>query len=188
MEPMRKIGHIDTSGLLKQVQDNPHLWNRYDMRTRMFENSPHREVDDIWLRYRGFDEFDPDDPQAFAGPHISQWYGAYYELRDAETVIDSVMAGFPGAELGGVLITKIAPGKQVYRHTDAGYWHSEHYATKILILLQSAEGQLFNFDDKSYSGNAGDVFTFNNLIPHSVTNESEIDRISLILAIREAQP
>lgn len=186
MEPMRKIGHLDTSELLEQIQAMPELWDRYDMRTRLFENSPHRAVSDIWLRYRDFSEFDPDDPQAFAGPHVSHWYAAYHALPAASVIIDSIMAELPSAELGGVLITKIPPGKAVERHTDAGHWHSEYFKSKFLVLLQSAPGQLFNFDGKSYAGETGDVFKFDNLVYHSVTNDSDIDRISLILAIKEA--
>jgi len=178
--------NFDVTELTCQIESNPSLWNRYTMRTQLMPDSPHREVQDIWLRYRDWNEFDPENPGAFSDEHESVFYPAYYELPAAKGIIDAVMAKFPAhAKLGGCLITKIAPGKMVYPHSDAGAWHSEYYNRKILILLQSAPGQSFNFADEAHQGATGDCFAFDNSLVHSVTNDSGVDRISLILAIRD---
>jgi hypothetical protein len=73
----------------------------------------------------------------------------------------------------------------VYPHSDTGQWHPEFYNKKILILLQSAEGQSFNFENESHVGFSGEVFSFDNAPIHWVTNNSTVDRISLILAVRD---
>jgi quercetin dioxygenase-like cupin family protein len=177
---------LDISSLRNQLDEHPELWDEYDMRTRLYENSPHREVSDIWLRYRDWAEFDPNDPMSFADEHRSIFYPAYFELWEVADVIAKVMWKFkPGAKLGGCLITKIPPGKQVYPHSDSGSWHSEYYNRKVLVLLQSAPGQSFNFRDEKYEGKTGEVFIFDNNPVHSVVNNSEVDRISLILAVRD---
>lgn len=177
---------FNVSELVDQIEANPSLWDRYTMRTALLENSPHREVSDIWLRYRDWSEFDKDNPQSFSDEHVSQFYAAYYELPAVQEIVLSVMEKMPEyAELGGCLITKIPAGKQVYPHSDAGAWHSKYYARKVLILLKSAPGQSFNFGDESHEGEAGDVFFFDNRPIHSVVNNSDTDRISLILAIRD---
>lgn len=177
---------VDVSALMEQITANPSLWDRYTMRTALLEDSPHREVSDIWLRYRDWSEFDHDNPQAFSDQHISQFYAAYYELPAVKAIIDAVMNTMPAhAKLGGCLITKIPAGNRVYPHSDAGAWHSEYYNRKVLVLLQSAPGQTFNFDNESHEGEAGEVFYFDNQVTHSVTNHSDCDRISLILAIRD---
>lgn len=177
---------VEVDGLNEKIKQHPELWNRYTIRTKLYKNSPHREVDDIWIRYRDISEFDPENPQAFAGEHLSMWYAAYYYLQpEIDSVLRSVMNNFPNSTLGGVLITRIPPGKQVYRHSDAGFWHSEYYKTKVLVLLESAPGQTFSFENKSYAGVKGEVFKFNNLVDHWVENNSDVDRVSLILAVRE---
>ena len=175
---------IPVAKLNKQIAEHPELWNLFDMRTRAAD-SPHREVDDIWLRYRSWDEFDQNDPSAFANEHRSVFYPAYYQLPAMDWILARLVKQLGELELGGILITRIAPGKQVYPHSDAGSWHAEFYTEKILVLLSSAPGQQFCFENgESHEGEAGEVFTFDNRPVHWVTNHSDHDRVSLIFAIR----
>ncbi len=176
---------LDVVSLADELKDHPELWDANEMRTRMFPDSPHREVNDIWLRYNSWDNFDSENPQAFANEHESVWYPAALSLPSFHHVLVELLSNLPDVEVGGILITKIPPGKQVYKHSDAGYWHSECYDTKVLVLIESAPGQSFNYDGESYEGKNGEVFFFNNLVPHWVVNESDTDRISLILAVRK---
>lgn len=177
MEKTELTFKVDSA--IQELELHPELWNQYRMRTES-ENSPHREVDDIWLRYK-----DPRLPIDQQKPHDSVWYNSIRQLPAIRTIIEKIMLAMPkGAELGGALITKIAPECQVYPHSDAGTWHSEYYNSKVLVLLQSAPGQSFNFTDESHEGVAGEVFTFDNMPEHGVVNNSDIDRISLIIAIR----
>lgn len=177
---------VDVSEALKQLNDKPELWNQYDMRTRLYPDSPHREVSDIWLRYRDWSEFDPEHPEEFSNEHETVDYPALRELWEIDGIIAQVILQFSAkAKLGGCLITKIPPGKQCYPHSDKGSWHADYYNKKVLVLLQSAPGQSFNFEHERYEGEAGEVFVFDNHPVHSVTNNSDIDRISLILAIRD---
>lgn len=179
---------FDTQNALDELAENPDLWNQIDFRTKLYENSPHREVSDIILRYRDYAEFDADDAKHFSDKHESIWWDAIEKLPEVRKLIDSIMWQMPShAELGGVLITKIPAGKQVYPHSDAGHWHPEYYRKKVLVLLQSAKDQSFNFDGESHTGISGEVFEFDNLPVHWVINESPVDRISLILAIRDGQ-
>ncbi|MFA5921161.1 MAG: aspartyl/asparaginyl beta-hydroxylase domain-containing protein [Methylococcaceae bacterium] len=176
---------FDVSELVDQIEANPSLWDRYTMRTALLENSPHREVSDIWLRYRDWSEFDIDNPQSFSDEHISQFYAAYYELPAVQNIIAEVMRQMPeGTELGGALITRINPGCEVKPHEDHG-WHAEYYRDKFLVLLQSDHDQSFNFDGESHTGLAGDVFEFKNQAKHWVINSSNTPRISLIFACRK---
>jgi hypothetical protein len=187
-EHMVKLDYtVDVSEAVNQIEANPSLWDRYTMRTAS-PDSPHREVNDIWLRFRDYADFDPENPGMMCDEHESIFYSAYYELPAVQAIITQVMSNMPShAKLGGILITKIPPGKQVYEHSDAGRWHSEYYNNKALVLLQSAPGQSFNFGFEHHEGTDGEVFSFNNHPAHSVTNNSDIDRISLILAIRDIQ-
>ena len=171
--------------LISQLNDKPELWNRYEFRTKTYENSPHREVDDIILRYRDFSDFDAEHPERFSDEHDAQYYAAYHELPALEPLVKHIFTLLEGEELGGILITRIPAGKQVYPHSDAGAWHSEHHLCKALLLVQSAPKQSFCFEDEVHEGEAGDLFIFDNRPSHWVINDSDTDRVSLIIAIKQ---
>ncbi len=187
MSSMHRIGHVDVYGLRQEIDSHPELWNKHTMRTSMFANSPHREVNDIWLRYNAWENFNPDDPCAFANEHTSVNYPAWDLLPSAGMIINELLND--GDELGGCLITKIYPEKRVYPHSDAGAWHSTYYETKLLVLVQATYHQHFLFYNdngvtEDHIGVSGDIFEFDNHPVHEVVNNSHIDRISLIAAVR----
>ena len=175
---------VPVAELAHQLEMNPQLWNEHKLRTRTYEGSPHREVDDIWVRYRDPKEFDPENPQKFADKHESVWYDAYYKLPAIEWIVAQLVNHLGHFELGGVLITRIPPGKRVYPHSDAGSWHAEYYEDKVLVLVKSAPGQVFKFEGEEHEGEPGEVFVFDNHPVHEVINNSDEERISLIFAIK----
>jgi hypothetical protein len=185
MSYMQKImSGIKVDHLLAELNEHPELWNRYDFRTN-YQGSAHADVSDIVLRYRTFDEFDYENPTDFCNEHESVWYAAAHIIPSSKEVIENVASACGINQIGGCLITRIPAGKSVKPHTDKGYWHSEYYKDKILLLLKSSEGQSFNFEgDERHEGVAGDAFLFDNRVTHWVDNNSDIDRISLIIAGR----
>lgn len=175
---------IKVDDMINEINAIPQLWNKHTLRTQNAD-SPHREVSDIWLRYRDYAEFDENNPQNFANEHESVWYPAAYQLPAVREAIEKIAVLVDCDRLGGCLITKVPPGKQVYPHSDAGHWHSEYYLSKYLLLLQSAPQQTFEYHGEIHVGEAGDLFIFDNRPVHWVMNDSDVDRISLIMAIRQ---
>lgn len=170
--------------LLAEIEANPDLWNRYEHRTRLYNGSPHAEVDDIWIRYNAIENFDPLHPELFGEEHESVYYPESEQLPSLVPLLGNLCAITDTTKLGGVLITRIPAGKKVDWHNDGGRWHSEYYLNKYLLLLKSAPGQKFRFENEEHEGAAGDMFLFDNRFPHCVENNSDTDRISLILACR----
>ena len=111
---------FDVKPLLEELGEFPELWDRYTLRTTMFPNSPHRDVHDIWLRYRCWSEFNPDKPEDFANEHQSIWYSSAYMLRNNRQIVKDIFELVGGEQLGGALTTRIPAGKCVYPHSDAG--------------------------------------------------------------------
>ena len=175
---------IKVDHLLAELKDYPGLWNRYDFRTN-YEGSAHAQVSDIILRYRDFSDFEQDNPQDFASEHESEWYAAAYMMPGFKKTIEDIFSIVGGSELGGCLITKIPAGCEVKPHSDSGHWHSEHFLNKYLLLLESAPRQTFEFGDEVHEGEAGDLFLFDNRTTHAVYNRSDVDRLSLIIAVRQ---
>src|ERR1700733_1416664 len=115
-------------------------WNTHDARTND-QASPHREAQDIWLRYGSLS-----DPAVFNNqPFKADWYPYPELVAVCEPLVNAVYASVQGVELGGVLITRIPAGKQVYPHTDKG-WHATTYS-KYCVCIRANEQQSFCFQD-----------------------------------------
>lgn len=148
------------------------LWNRHDARTSS-PLSPHRELDDLWLRWAppGVDT---------SREHPLVWYPEIQErLPAAVELVVAALSHFGFTSLGAVLATRIPAGKQCYPHADGG-WHAENHQ-KFAIQIAADLSQEFCFHGESLRTVPGDVFWFDNAHEHWVTNPSGIDRITLIV-------
>lgn len=170
---------FDVEPLYAQLEANPHVWNAITLRTAP-KGSPHREVSDIWVRYNPIDNY-RGDIRAFNEEHTPEWYPVARELTEAQTLAES-LAMRMDSDIGAVLITKIRAGGQVYPHIDQG-WHARTFE-KYAIQVRGNAAQAFHFQDEVLSAEAGDLWWFDNSAPHWVTNDSDIDRITLIICLR----
>lgn len=175
-----KKSAFDVTALQDQLQGIE--WNSIKLRSE-HPQSPHREVDDIWVRYNPIENYNG-DMAAFNGEHEARWYPVAERLPEAKRISDALLADLGGTQLGFVLLTRIAPGKQVYPHVDQG-WHARHYE-KFCVCVKADEHQAFHFKDEELRTEDGDVFWFDNAYPHWVTNESNQERISMIVCIRRS--
>lgn len=179
------IQHIasgfDVSPLIRQLDDSPELWNKHKLRTDRY-NTPHNEVSDIWVRFNAWENFDGDAVKFTMHPHESSWYPCISKIPAAWSLARKVYRRVGGKKLGGILITRIPPGGEVKPHIDSG-WHAEHYE-KFAIQIKGNKDQAFCFAGESLSPLPGDLYTFNNSRLHWVRNDSDEERITLIMCIR----
>lgn len=175
---MIKSKAFDVSELLKEIESNPGLWNRH--RSRLVGYGPHSALSDIWVRYNDISNVGRD----FNGPHKSVWYPAAYEIPSVFPLIAGTLDLVHGKELGGVLITKIPPGEECKPHRDSG-WHAEYYNLKVAVQLKGNKDQAFHFETESLSALPGDVYVFQNQYTHWVTNPTDEERMTLIIAIKD---
>jgi uncharacterized cupin superfamily protein len=169
---------FDVSGIQAELANVE--WNQIKLRSE-HPDSPHREVDDIWVRYNPIENYHG-DMRAFNGPHFAQWYPIADQLPETKRIAEEAYAMLGGTQLGFVLITRIAPGKQCYSHIDQG-WHAETY-DKFCVQVKGTKDQVFNVDGEELRTEDGDLFAFNNSLPHFVKNDSAQERISMIVCIK----
>lgn len=182
--PIRSLGvRFDVSALVDQLAAHPEAWNRHTMRTEAYA-TPHKAVSDIWVRYNDWANFDG-DPQAFNAAHESVWYPVIVDIPAAWSICRRVMRHVGGKTLGGVLITRIPPGGAVTPHVDDG-WHAQHYE-KFAVQVRGNKDQAFCFDGAELRPEPGDLYTFDNSRRHWVTNDSDSERITLIICIRRTR-
>jgi hypothetical protein len=167
--------------LLRELDPQPDIWNQ--RQERRVGDSPHRETSDIWCRYAhpGWLAKTGD----YSGPHKSMWWPVAERIPSVRVLSGMVMAALGGnLEEGGVLITRIPPGRQVYPHHDRGTWHAEYFTTKVWVPLR-ANDQCFNtVEDEEMVWEPGDAWSHDNLLTHSVRNEGTSERLCLILCYR----
>lgn len=168
-------GRYRVSGLVEQLQ-NPAVWNRHPVRLY----GPHSKLSDIWVRFRDAEELTA--PERYAEAHESVWYPVIKDIPLVLPLVDEVMEAVGGQQLGGVLITKIPPHEICKPHRDTG-WHATYYE-KFAVQLQSNLNQAFCFEDKELRTMPGDLYTFDNSRLHWVVNNSDTDRMTLIICIR----
>ena len=182
MKYFQQIAHnIDVIPLALAIARQPDLWNRQKER-RCVPGTSHLDTSDIWIRFNDYKN--SDQPYTdFIGEHDSVWYDAYYQLPQLRPIIFSVMARCEAVRLGGVLITKIPPGKAVLPHTDRG-WHPEYYNPKIYIPIVTNSAVLNRCEDEWVVMNAGEAWYINNTVEHEVINNGDSERITLIICMR----
>jgi hypothetical protein len=168
------------SALVSQLAAHPEVWNGHTQRTDGY-GTPHRQVDDIWVRYNDWANF-KGDRAAFNDAHTSVWYPVIGKIPGAWSLARRVMRRVGGEQLGGVLITRIPPGGEVKPHIDTG-WHAGYYE-KFAVQIKGDKDQAFCFEDAELRPNPGDLYTFDNSRTHWVRNDSDQERITLIICIR----
>lgn len=171
---------VNMGPCVAEVLANDHLFGEFPQRAES-PGSPHTEMTDIWVRYGDIQKMvDEDDFSSIASEHDSIWLK---DLPAVKRVCFEVMAMVDGERLGGVLITKLPPKGRIQPHVDAG-WHAQYY-DKYFVPIQNEAGAVFYFEDGELEPNIGEVWQFDNSRTHWVHNESDADRIAMIVCIKQ---
>jgi len=179
MHPINKINIEFNVKKLKSWLMTCDLWGEYPQRAS--GNSPHKEMTDIWARYKNPKEcIESGDWSSFGLEHESEWLKDIPYIKD---ICNAIMQKTEGERLGGVLITKLPPGKEIEAHVDQG-WHAEYY-DKYFVSIKNGEGASFCFDGIEITPTEGEVYAFRNDVTHWVKNNSESDRIAMIVCIKQ---
>lgn len=173
---------LDVFQLQRELLENLDEFDKYDYR-RTFPNSPHAQMNDIWVRYNDIKPFEEKGSLVgFEAEHDSIWYPVIDKLPSLKKVVFDLMHIVDGERLGGILITKLPAGGHIARHTDAG-WHAQYY-DKFYVPILNHKGSIFGFDDGIIEPQLGEAWWFDNSNPHWVDNKSDCDRIAMIVCIR----
>lgn len=173
---------LDLEGLRKEILQCGDEFDKYNFR-RTAKGSPHSEMNDIWVRYNDVAPFlKKGSLEGFDSEHDSVWYPVINRLPSLKRVVFDLMNMVDGERLGGVLITKLPPKGHIKRHEDSG-WHARYY-DKFYVPIFNEKNSIFGFDDGIIDPNIGDAWWFDNAKPHWVTNDSNKDRVAMIVCIR----
>lgn len=174
--------NIDTLPLLCALQRQPRLWNAQKFRTT-FENTPHGQVDDIWLRFS--DDSKATDTKAVMADGECVWHDAFKALPQARDILLNVARRLEAYAMDRVIITRLPPGGVILPHADneGAYVHDPH-RSRYHVVLQGLPGSLYRTGDETVSMRTGELWWFDALTEHSVTNNSADDRIHMLVDLR----
>ena len=180
MKAYNKIhSDLDISLARKEIGNNDDLFGEFNARK---DASPvMAQMDDIWLRYGDIVEVTKTgDYSKIANEHDSIWLK---DLPECKKICFEIMKLVNGERLGGVLITRLPVGAEILTHTDAG-WHADYY-DKYYVPLENEKGSVFGFDEGDIEPDLGDVWAFDNSYNHWVKNNSNKERIAMIVCIKQ---
>jgi quercetin dioxygenase-like cupin family protein len=152
---------------------------------RRLGNSPHKEMTDIWVRYNHINNYSDDilnGTSKFNEEHDAVWYPVTDKIPSVKKVCFDLMFTVDGERLGGIFITKLPPGGRIEKHTDDG-WHAQYY-DKFYVPILNKQGAKFCFEDGDINPTLGDAWWFDNSKVHWVENNTDSDRIAMIVCIR----
>lgn len=171
---------FDVCAVQRELAEHPELWNEYKGRL-IHPRSPHRHTDDIWLRFAEDNLHDKE--RKVEGPHVSVWYPAADKLPHTKALALKMFELIGGQELGGILIIRIPPGKEIYAHVDAG-WHAQQYE-KFAVQISGHPKQAFAFEDGELAALPGESYWLDNSFPHWVENPTPKDWINMTVCYRK---
>lgn len=177
---------VHVQPLLHSIVRNPQLWNQNTFRTT-FPNTPHVDVDDIWLRFSAEEQLDTNTRAM--GDDRPVWYPAAKVLTEAKPIIRGLMNQVNAYELGRVVVSRIKPGGRILPHSDdEGVYVKQGDIARYHVVLQGLPGSLFACGDgdeqETVNMQTGEVWWFNAHRTHQVVNNSADDRIHLLVDVR----
>lgn len=171
---------FDIDPIRAELDAHPELWNEYKGRLN-HPRSPHRHTDDIWLRFA--EENLNDKEGKVDGPHKSVWYPASDALPETKKLALKMFELMDGKELGGILVIRVPPGKEIYKHVDGG-WHAQYYE-KFAVQISGDPWQEFAFEDGGLSAKSGESYWLDNSFPHWVLNPTMRPWINMTVCYRK---
>lgn len=165
--------------VLLELHRAPELWDQNPGR-RQYPCSPHVAMQDIWVRARPAGQIT--GPDSFRGEYRCEFWPAWRALPSLRQLVFALMTKVSAVELGSILITRLPPGGEILPHSDRGGWAPEFYNTKCHVTLAGAS--ISTCGEEAVTMTQGDIFTFDNLLMHSVQNAGDCDRVVCIVSMR----
>lgn len=171
------LKNVDVSAILAELKDHSYLWMGKGQGPRVsIEGGPFKDQEEILLRFNNImllDSADFDWRECVAWP-------AWNILNATRKTCISLMNTIEGTRMGRVMITKLPVGGIIDKHNDGTFYPA--YFHRFHLTLQ-ANGSIFYCGDEMHYETVGNCFAFDSSLDHKVTNDGDIDRITLIIDI-----
>ena len=177
--------NIDVLPLVVAIQARPALWNAHDFRTT-YTGTPHRDVDDILLRFSAPDKTSDRNHLTGVLEDIEPvFYPAWQELPQVRPIVFDLMRRVEAISLGRVIITRLRPGGRIAPHADTdGDYCVRDDGMRFHVALTGLPGSLYHCGDETVQMLTGTAWWFQHREVHAVENNSGDDRVHLLVDVR----
>jgi Aspartyl/Asparaginyl beta-hydroxylase len=180
---------MNVKPLLNALYRKPELWKADDF-LRKFPQGPFGETDTIYLRFQEHvpveteEELQLYQQNRLAGHdlHECPWRPEVNELPEARAHIMGLVTALGATRLGRCMINRVVPGGRIFPHADSP-WHASYW-DRYHLVLQSRPGNTFRCADETIWMREGEIWWFQNALEHEVINNSDADRIHLVIDLR----
>jgi hypothetical protein len=169
---------VDVMPLAIDLHQAPDLWDANPQR-RTYPGTPHAAMTDITARYMPPEQV---SLETRGREHRNVFWPAWHRLPSLRPLVFGLMARVSAVELGSIILTRLPPGAMIEPHSDLGSWAPEYYNCKAHVTVAGSAVTICA--GEVCSQQAGEVWTFDNLLTHSVENRGECDRIACIVSMR----
>lgn len=179
MQNFYKIGKVDTTPIKAALTEKEYLWNQNPDRLMGFNLVEKAEFDDIWVHMPvSAVNMSRDEIMAnlAVASHGTKWHKAYYDLP-VKPILMHIFSHLDAEAFGRVFISRLMPGKNIFEHKDIDL---DAFA-RFHVAIDNYPGAVFKCDGEDFTPETGDVFWFNNSKNHSVINNSEFPRLTMVV-------
>lgn len=196
MRNFMRLSTIDVLPLMLNIKQHSEMWQD-DTFLRHYPQGPFGCVETIFLRFPKRLDLSAlsEKEQArklklYKANKLPGWdqqesinYPAWHKLPEAQPIVHAIMATARGERLGRVMLNKLRPGGCIFPHRDTPA-HTAYYR-RYHVVLQSAPGVVFRAGDESVYMATGEVWWFDNREEHEVINNSDADRVHMIVDVHK---
>jgi aspartyl/asparaginyl beta-hydroxylase (cupin superfamily) len=165
-------GHADVSEIAKHVAGySVHKWNEWEFRQKTFGITTKytRTIPFLWTDNQ--DLF-------FERQYIANRDDPIYEC--IAQIVARLEAQFEGVATK-VMLVKLFAGEKISVHVDGAPLLVDVHRCHIPIVTN--DKVVFKINDGKYYLEKGSIYEINNVVPHGVDNNSDVDRVHLMVDI-----
>lgn len=169
-----EIGNLKTEAIKKEIDAFDSEWS--ENTSRQDNNIVHINTKMYPLRFFSYDWV--------VGQEIDPQEVNYFKTENAVVELDEIYKFLESYYSGKVVraeIVKMMPNTKIVRHVDGGEMLT--VTRRCHIPITTSEEVYFSVFGNSVNMKVGTVYEINNLLPHEVENNSDVERDHLILDI-----
>lgn len=173
MKNFKTLAVIDVSFIKEEIEANSFLWPHYRFRSE-YPGSAHEDTDCILLRNQP-------NPNTVEANNITDcvWNSNLEYFPVIEDLLEDIKESFSISEFGRIMLVSLYPQGVISEHIDEGNY-SDNYSRMHLSIV-SREGNVFYCGSDSKHIQEGELCWFNHKVAHKVINNSDSERIHLII-------
>ena len=172
---------IDVAPLLRELSAHPELWAEDTRRQGGIDVQ--RETESVTICAHVEDLTFVEERERSPVAYVGRPTAVARRLPTALGFVEHLahqLHGLPGR----AVLVRLCPGGTVYEHVDAGLYYELRH--RYHLVLQSVAGSRLRSGDEEVRMQEGELWWFENRQPHEAFNDSDEDRIHLIVDMLSA--